>query len=641
MESGRQATEIPDSMAGARARDEVIKLNEFTRQINASSNLEAVLDRIFEYFREEFSIEASILATVDEQNRLLRSTRTTAPANATPEMIAYSRSLCVSLEGEGILARTVRRGKPFYLRRVNPVAFPPGADREIVDRLQLQSFLLLPIVARDKVIALLMLTSYDHRLKLSAEDLGRINRMADQISAAIFNSTLVKAAEDALQLARREREQVEALRKQSERLNALSREVSGSTSVQEIVDFIFAYALSHFEIDTGILWLLDDSGVLQHQNSIFPLDAPRAYQDLIRKESLPVAQQTDSLLGRVLQRRRPLFLRKLPRIGGLAKEREIVERLNARSLLLIPLISHNQSIGLLAFSRSGVTMKLQQSAIANLSRFCAQVAGAIRTSHLLEQVQKEIERSDRLLLNILPAKVAHELKTLGRVDAQQFSDVTIMFTDFKAFTRVVKRMEPQELLTELDQIFEQFDNICQKYGIEKLKTIGDAYMCAGGLPEENKTHAVDACLAATEIQAFMKQTAEIKKSITGEEFWELRLGIHTGPAIAGVIGKYKFAYDVWGDSVNVAARMESSGTPGMINISRDTYDRVKYFFVCEHRGQIAVKNRGEMDMYYIKSIRPSLSVGGEGRVPNSRFRELHKSLAEGATLRFRSEVRER
>jgi adenylate cyclase len=150
-------------------------------------------------------------------------------------------------------------------------------------------------------------------------------------------------------------------------------------------------------------------------------------------------------------------------------------------------------------------------------------------------------------------------------------------------------------------------------------------MCAGGLPSPNKTHAIDCCLAALEIQSFMNQMKEIKTQ-QGFDYWELRLGMNTGPLVAGVVGHKKFAYDVWGDTVNTASRLESSGVPGKINIAVSTYELVKDFFDCEHRGQVQAKNKGEIDMYFLNGIRPEFSVNGEGRVPNADFLGKYKSI---------------
>ncbi|MBX3722084.1 MAG: adenylate/guanylate cyclase domain-containing protein [Turneriella sp.] len=239
------------------------------------------------------------------------------------------------------------------------------------------------------------------------------------------------------------------------------------------------------------------------------------------------------------------------------------------------------------------------------------------------QLKKEQERSEKLLLNIIPSGIANELKSKGRAEPQEYSQVTVLFTDFVGFTRISEKLTPRELVDELDKCFSYFDQVTEKYRLEKLKTIGDSFMCAGGLPTPNKTHAIDCCLAALEIQSFMNQMKEIKHQ-QGFDYWELRLGMNTGPLVAGVVGHKKFAYDVWGDTVNTASRLESSGVPGEINISRATYEVVKDLFKCEHRGQVRAKNKGDIDMYFLYGVKPGLSVNGEGRVPNEKFRTIYK-----------------
>jgi class 3 adenylate cyclase len=234
----------------------------------------------------------------------------------------------------------------------------------------------------------------------------------------------------------------------------------------------------------------------------------------------------------------------------------------------------------------------------------------------------ERKKSDDLLLNILPQNVALELREKGMVKPVYYENASILFTDFKGFTKIAEKLTPHELLDELDACFTQFDKIMERHNLEKLKTIGDSYMCAGGIPESNKTHAIDCCLAAIEIQTIMDQIKEIKKSM-GLEFWELRLGIHTGPIIAGVVGEKKFAYDVWGDTVNLASRMESSGTPGRINISYSTYQEIKDIFECEFRGEIDAKNKGKVKMYYLNRLKSEFSKDENDYTPNKKvFQKL-------------------
>lgn len=207
-----------------------------------------------------------------------------------------------------------------------------------------------------------------------------------------------------------------------------------------------------------------------------------------------------------------------------------------------------------------------------------------------------MKRPDELLLNILPYETAQELKKNGSAAAKEFQQVTVIFTDFKDFTQIASRLLPQELVKELDDCFKVFDRIIDKYKIEKIKTIGDAYMAAAGLPVINQTHAEDTVRAAIEIRDFM---LEHKKKI-GENGFEVRIGIHTGPVVAGIVGIKKFQYDIWGDTVNIAARMESNSEVGKINISQSTYEQVKDSFDCTYRGEIEAKGKGLVKMYFVE-----------------------------------------
>ncbi|MEA3477810.1 MAG: adenylate/guanylate cyclase domain-containing protein, partial [Bacteroidota bacterium] len=226
-----------------------------------------------------------------------------------------------------------------------------------------------------------------------------------------------------------------------------------------------------------------------------------------------------------------------------------------------------------------------------------------RTKNILAEknviIQDEKEKSDNLLLNILPEETAEELKIKGSSKARSFDMVTVLFTDFKGFTRMAEILSPEELVSEIDHCFKAFDNIISGYNIEKIKTIGDAYMCAGGLPVPNKTNPVDVVNAALDIRDFM---ARLKKSRMqkGLPYFEIRIGVHTGPVVAGVVGVKKFQYDIWGDTVNIASRMESSGDVNEVNISGTTYNLIKKKFECVHRGKVEAKNKGAVDMYFVK-----------------------------------------
>ncbi|MEO8085616.1 MAG: adenylate/guanylate cyclase domain-containing protein [Bacteroidota bacterium] len=216
------------------------------------------------------------------------------------------------------------------------------------------------------------------------------------------------------------------------------------------------------------------------------------------------------------------------------------------------------------------------------------------------KISKEKKRSEELLLNILPAETAEELKKTGTTKAKDFSEVTVLFTDFKNFTLMSEKLSAQALVNEINYCYSAFDNIITKHGIEKIKTIGDSYMCAGGLPVANKTNAEDTVRAALEIRDFMQNERQ-KRESEGKTFFEIRIGCNTGSVVAGIVGIKKFAYDIWGDTVNIASRMESSGEAGKVNISGSTYELVKAKFKCEHRGKIQAKNKGEIDMYFVES----------------------------------------
>jgi class 3 adenylate cyclase len=215
-------------------------------------------------------------------------------------------------------------------------------------------------------------------------------------------------------------------------------------------------------------------------------------------------------------------------------------------------------------------------------------------------IEKEKDKSDKLLLNILPFETAEELKEKGTATPRSYQMVTVLFTDFKGFTLVAEKMTPEQLVEELNHCFLEFDLIIDKHKLEKIKTIGDSYMCAGGVPVANNSNPADAVRAGLEIQAYMERL-KAERQAKGQDYWELRIGIHTGKVIAGVVGKNKFAYDIWGDAVNTASRMESSGAPGKVNISGDTYELVKNMFNFEYRGKVQAKNKGEIDMYFVES----------------------------------------
>ena len=287
---------------------------------------------------------------------------------------------------------------------------------------------------------------------------------------------------------------------------------------------------------------------------------------------------------------------------------EYIHKHKPISVLCLPIIHLGKFIGLLYLENNLVRGAFTENRINVLQLLSGQIAVSINNALLYDELEQKVEertaelatekkKSDDLLYNILPYETAQELKQFGKTEARQFASTSVLFTDFVGFTSTAEKLSPTELVTEIGQCFEAFDNIAEKYGIEKIKTIGDSYMAAGGIPVANSTHAENVVAAAMEILAFMNQR---NKNATLAVL-ELRLGINSGSVVAGVVGHNKFQYDIWGDTVNTASRMEQNSEPGRINISESTYQLIKHRYPCEYRGEIEAKGKGKVKMYFVNS----------------------------------------
>ncbi len=216
------------------------------------------------------------------------------------------------------------------------------------------------------------------------------------------------------------------------------------------------------------------------------------------------------------------------------------------------------------------------------------------------RIAKEMDRSEQLLLNILPKATAQELKEKGKAEPRMHVNATVMFTDFKGFTELSERLPAKELVGLLDTYFRAFDEVVRRHGLEKIKTIGDAYMAASGLRDSRDTHAVEAVQAALELCRITERIYS-ENTTAGLPAFQIRVGLCSGPVIAGVVGEHKFQYDIWGDTVNTAARMESAGEVGRVNISSSTFQLVKDHFTCEYRGEVEAKGKGLVKMYFVQA----------------------------------------
>jgi class 3 adenylate cyclase len=271
------------------------------------------------------------------------------------------------------------------------------------------------------------------------------------------------------------------------------------------------------------------------------------------------------------------------------KERQIkeLEVVNLNSALREEILTRNRNIYFFA----GIGIFLISIGLWSRLRF---------TKKAKAELQKEKDISEALLLNILPEEIAKELKEKGAAETQLIDQVTVLFTDFKGFTALSEILSPENLVKGINECFSAFDYIMEKHHVEKIKTIGDAYMAAGGLPTAYETHAIEVLRAAIEIQEFMTNHA-LETKARNEPFFETRIGVHTGSVIAGIVGVKKFQYDIWGDTVNIASRMESSGGVGKVNISESTYEIVREYkeYKFEARGKIETKGKGELEMYFV------------------------------------------
>lgn len=290
-----------------------------------------------------------------------------------------------------------------------------------------------------------------------------------------------------------------------------------------------------------------------------------------------------------------------------------IQERKPKSIMSTPILHQGKFIGILYLENNLTTGAFTQERINLMTLLSGQIATSIENAMLYNSLERKVEertaelaeekkKSDDLLFNILPAETADELKRVGRTTPQKFDSVTVLFTDFVGFTSKSSSMSPEEIVSTVDTFFSAFDTIVNKYKVEKIKTIGDAYMCVGGLPIPNSTHATDTTLAAMEILEWVNAHNEERRASGRPEFL-IRIGLHSGPVVAGVVGSKKFAYDIWGDTVNTASRMETGSEGGRINISGDTYKLVAQKMNCTYRGKMPAKNKGEIDMYFVESLK--------------------------------------
>ena len=326
------------------------------------------------------------------------------------------------------------------------------------------------------------------------------------------------------------------------------------------------------------------------------LQAQQAQQKLLLTQQKLLAEKKDQEI---------LAIKQQEELTRMDAQRIQVEK--EKSEQQVELLQQNEAISQLEIERQqtfqqfayGLGALLGLLLIMMLSGFVYYRKASLRLASKNKEIELEQEKSEKLLLNILPRETAQELKMTGSATPKLYKKVTVLFTDFSEFTKISESMSPEELISELNECFKGFDRIIAKYNLEKIKTMGDGYLCAGGLPITNETNPMDAIYAAVEMQNFMQQRISEKQK-SNLPYWNMRVGIHTGGVIAGVVGTQKFAYDIWGDTVNTASRMESGCDNGKINISEKTYQLVKDKFDCSYRGEIEIKHGNKLGMYFVE-----------------------------------------
>ena len=388
----------------------------------------------------------------------------------------------------------------------------------------------------------------------------------------------------------------------------------GEIKLEALLEKLITYAMEntgaqegHFVINRNGEWILEVSTQANHElHTKFP--------------KIPLEQSTELSAGIVnyaKASREPLLIPNASNTKPFESD-ETVQKKHLKSILCIPFINQSKVSGIIYLTHALTENAFSKNQITLMRLMAAQIGGVIENALLYEnmeklvsertkQLEEEKRKSDSLLLNILPKEVAAELMETGKASARLYEKVSVMFVDIKDFTQIAQRMSPDDLVANLQTFFTKFDEIMDHYGLEKIKTIGDAYMAAGGIPIATEDHAVKMIHAAKDILKFSKGFNESSRQENKPSF-DIRIGIHLGQVVAGVVGHRKFAYDIWGDTVNIASRMESNSEVGKINVSEDFYNEVKGQFNCEYRGEIGVKNKGKMKMYFVGDLKTNSPI---------------------------------
>lgn len=614
-----------------KAKEEVEEMNSFLKSLNEQRSLKSIIRKVGNFTKHKFGFTHYALLISDKNQSELKFFGGVLPSHISKKQKFELKSSVIQIDLsniDSIHTKAILSQKALFIEEIEN-EIKTETSRQILDILKHKSQVILPLFYQNKLLGTLEFFSLE-KIHISDESLKKLEFFGEQLTGIINSALLLievkEEKEQAIFLkieADAKRQEAELIKQQTEELNKLIKSLSENMDLKKIMQKVFKYVHKNFGIESYSLMYPDKNHeYLCVLDCVLPENiSPQEYQEVINSKIY--YQNVKGAHAYSILSKKPYFIKnlKIKKRNATENELKIMDICNYQSILIIPLFLNNKLIATFDLSNSGKQMELKKEEFTRLSILGEQLSGLVYSSNLFREIEEEKEKSEKLLLNILPKEIALELKESGTSEPVLFENVSVLFTDFKGFTKIAESMKPNELVKELDACFVQFDKITERYNLEKLKTIGDSYMCAGGIPRSNQTHAIDTVLAALEIQSFMNMMKELKE-MQGFPYWELRLGIHSGSLVAGVIGEKKFAYDVWGDTVNTASRMESSGTPGKVNISGSTYELVKNYFECEYRGKVNAKNKGEIEMYYVNGLLPEYCIE-DNKTPNDYFKEIY------------------
>ncbi|TGL68943.1 adenylate/guanylate cyclase domain-containing protein [Leptospira levettii] len=605
------------------AKNEVVKLNEFTKKINSESSLSQIIDEMFDYILKSFEIEATLIQLIDPKKKELYTYKTTIPTYATEEQLHFAKSFRVPLnERGGIIYKTFLRKKTLFVPKP-PKTYESELDEQIFSKLSLSSFIAVPLVVQNEVIGIAYFTSYQKPMEVTREVLRRISGFCDQIAGAIQNSLL-------LQLTEEERKKSERAKAEIQKMNEFAKTINSQNNLENILAEIFGFIRKNYKIENCVLYFLDkefnEFRYLNHSGFDLLNDENVNFFKTLR---FPLKEES-GFVYKCYLRKRHFYMKHVPKSMPYQIDKQITEKSGMKGFLISPLVNNDEVVAMAMYGINDETIHFTSEEVNSIVGVSEHIASAINNHFLLKKIEEEKQRSDSLLLNILPKNVAEELQKKGRVNPVEFENVTLLMTSFPGFSQITGQLTPEELIEGLDLYFSRFDEIIKTKGMEKLRMTGDMYLAAGGLPVGNFTHAVDACLAALQIKNEVIRMMEDFKDIPFKPNG-ITIAIHSGPVVAGVIGKSKFNYDVWGKTVTQTQAIRRGGVGVSINISQETMDKVKRLFHIDNQRMINTYEGEQFPIYELLALKSDLA-DDSGILPNDKFERLYTQQKRGAKI---------